>query len=239
MSRFGDEDFEDDVVPGTEKFTESDYHNYMDEEDDDYVINKFKSIGKLAKSLSEVNSHEQENSLKKSLDVLTSVFMANRLENGLKAEDLKRKMLSRMTSILDAFTPTEIIQAYKLISDASNPDLEKMLGSGKSGININMGGPTMNNYDNSITNTQVNQIAQQTDYSNDKAIKQISQEEMKRIGNLSEISNIFKEMNLPRQNQIEYNPNEKIVTNEQKIANMIEANFKEIKEEEIKKLNED
>lgn len=232
MSNYNDEDFDNESSINI--YSEDD-----DSDDNDYLLKRFSSVNALAEKLTELNSKEKESNIGHTLNILTKIFMKVRLENGLKSEDLKRCMLSRMMEILPSFTAQELVMAYKMISDASNPDLDRIMGDGKSGININMDNKhTINKFDNSVTNNQVNQNLQ-VNYANEKAVSGIDPNAIRQINNLSEASNIFKQIGVPRQANVEFNPNEKILVNDKNLENMVEANFKEIKKEEKEKLNEE
>lgn len=232
MSNYNDEDFDNESSINI--YSEDD-----DSDDNDYLLKRFSSVNALAEKLTELNSKEKESNIGHTLNILTKIFMKVRLENGLKSEDLKRCMLSRMMEILPSFTAQELVMAYKMISDASNPDLDRIMGDGKSGININMDNKhTINKFDNSVTNNQVNQNLQ-VNYANEKAVSGIDPNAIRQINNLSEASNIFKQIGVPRQANVEFKPNEKILANDKNLEDMVEANFKEIKKEEKEKLNEE
>lgn len=232
MSNYNDEDFDNESSINI-------YSEDEDSDDNDYLLKRFSSVNALAEKLTELNSKEKESNIGHTLNILTKIFMKVRLENGLKSEDLKRCMLSRMMEILPSFTAQELVMAYKMISDASNPDLDRIMGDGKSGININMDNKhTINKFDNSVTNNQVNQNLQ-VNYANEKAVSGIDPNAIRQINNLSEASNIFKQIGVPRQANVEFKPNEKILSNDKNLEDMVEANFKEIKKEEKEKLNEE
>lgn len=239
MSRFDDEDFENDTVPVKSPFYDS-QNTGENFNDDNYLLNSVAKLSKLHKSLQQSNISEALNNSKRTLDYIGQTFLLSRLENGLKGEELKRMLISRIGEIMTSFSPQELTNLFDVLSRAGVPDLDRLFGNGSQGININMQGPTTNHniYDNSVNNTQINQTAN-LNYANDKALEKIEPETVKKMGKISEAKNIFASLNIPRQNQVEYKPEEKFITQQEKDKTLIEANFEEIKQEEKHLLNED
>lgn len=240
MSRYDDEDLDNEIIPVHSPFRTEVYGDDGSDEDISEMTAKVSNCVKLADSLEKLNISENAQKIKKTMEYISQTYLMNRLQNGIKSEDMKRSVMARINEIITSFSPQELINLYTAISDAGTPDLDRLFGDGSSGININMQGPTTNHnvYDNSVKNTQVNQTAN-FQYANDKDIKGLDVGTVKKMGKITEVTNLFKAFEIPRQAQVEYKPEEKIETTQDKQSDLIEANFEEIKSEEKKFMNED
>ena len=239
MSRY-DDDFEDELVPVSNGTAINSYSSEEDEdEDQSYLLKKLNAVSNLATKMRENNSKETLSNMRFAIDVIAHTFLEHRLKNGLKAEDMKKALIERFWEVLPSCTPQEMTDMFRAISDSGVADLDRLLGPRNGGININMQGPTTTNnvYDNRVEN-QINQT-QQNVYANDKASKALSQEAITSIGKFTEAADLFKQIGIPRQNQVEYKPAEKLPDKQKEMAEAIDANFEEIKKDEKKYMNED
>lgn len=241
MTRYDDDDFDNDVVPvsGGYASTLQDVDEYNEQEDNQSLVKKLNALNDLATTLRNTNSRESLSNLKYMTDFLGSAFINTRLKNGLISEDIKKSILNRFNELMPSCTPQELTDMFRAISDAGVPDLDRIFGPRSGGINITMQGGTTNHnvYDNHVEN-QLNQT-QQNVYANDKAIKELTPAAIGGISKFAEAAGIFKQVGVPRQNQVEYKPEEKLPTVNEKVSEMIDANFEEIKAEEKKYMNED
>lgn len=239
MAKVYNDDFDEDIVPVSATFSTamSSADDYNRDESNKQTLGIFKSVINFANALKEINTKESMTNLKNMTDFISTTYLNYRFQNGLIAEDMKRNLLSRFNEVMVSCTPAELTEMYRAINEAGTADLDRIFGSRSGGININMQGPTHNVYDNHVEN-QLNQ--QQNVYSNNENVmKSLEPKTVSSMTKMAEAAGVWGQIGVPRQNQVEYKPAEKIQTGPEKIANMLDATFHEIKAEEKKKLNEE
>lgn len=241
MSRYDDDDFEEGIVPiaGGLSASMQSSDDYNNAEDNERLLSKLNALSDLAATLKTNSSKENLSNFKYMTDFLGSAFINTRLQNGLVSESIKKNILDRFNEIMPSCTPQELTDMFRAISEAGVPDLDRIFGPRSGGINITMqgGNTTHNNYDNHVEN-QLNQT--QNVYGNDKAMKDLTPDAVSGISKFAEAAGLYKQLGVPKQNQVEYKPAEKIPASvQEKVSSMIDANFEEIKQEEKKYMNED
>lgn len=233
------DDFEEDIVPVKGGYSSGmvSADDYNRDENNSMTLSAVKSVLNLANALKEINTKETAASLKSMTDFISTTYLNYRFQNGLVAEDIKRNLLARFNEVMVSCTPAELTDMYRAINEAGVADLDRIFGARSGGININMQGPTHNVYDNHVEN-QLNQ--QQNVYSNNENVmKSLEPKTVSSMTKMVEAAGVWGQIGVPRQNQVEYKPEEKIKTGTEKITEMLDATFHEIKAEEKQKLNEE
>lgn len=234
-SVFDSDDFDSSYVPGTHSDITDDESRAAD--DCCEISKTLENLNKVALSLSKINRNETERNIQNSISILTQMFLQSRLNNNIKLENVKSKLINRLVDISDTMTAAEIASFLSQIQMAMNDDVNRAVGGGpvNKGIQVNI-----NNQDNRVNNQQTNNIGM-----NVYAVSEEQKPSVQKVDNVSkivEVMNALKTLGVPSQNQISYDPSEPINTelkSKEVVAEFVELNQKEDKEANNKILNEE
>lgn len=230
------DDFDLSYVPGTKQEDITDSES-LAVDDSDEISKSLDNLNVLATKLSSINRAETEKSLQDTISILTQMFLTDRWKNNIKLENAKSKLITRLMSIMDTMTAGEIATFLPLLQTSMNEDVNRAMGGAPTskGFQINI-----NNQD--IKNTQNNNVVTGNNVYALPENMQPTSQSMSSLSKINEAINAFKAWGLPTQNQIAFDPT-KSVNNELKskevVADFVELNQKEDKQQNEKVLNEE
>lgn len=226
------DDFDTALVPGTTRDI-TDYESKSVDNSDE-MFQTLENLNILSTKLSQINKNESEKNLQNMASLLTQMFLNSRLNNNIKLENIKSKLINRLGEIYDTMTAAEITTFLTQIQTSMNDDVNRAVGGGplNKGIQVNI-----NNQDNRAINHQTNNNI----YAPTANLTQ-TVEKTDTVSKIVEAMSAFKELGIPNQNQIGFNPAEPINTelkSKEVVAEFVEKNQKEDNEQYQKMLNED
>ena len=229
------DDFDSTLVPGTKEDISDTESLAVD--DSDEISKSLENLSTLSTKLASINRSETEKSLSDTISILTQMFLADRWKNNIKLENAKSKLINRLIAISDTMTATEIATFLPQIVTAMNDDVNRAMGGvpTSKGFQINI-----NNQD--IKNTQNNNMVTGNNVYALPENMQPTSQSMSSLSKIHEAIEAFKVMGIPKQSQLSFDPTKSVnseLKSKEVVAEFVELNQKEDKQQNEKMLNEE
>lgn len=201
----------------------------------DEITQTLSNLNNLATKLNQLNAKETEKNIQGMTSILMQMFLQSRMNNNIKMENMKSKLINRLIEIMDTMTAAEIANVLPQLQMSMSTDVDRAMGGGPlghGGIQVNI------NQDNKEINTVNNHNNVYAPHVNiDKNI----QDNSGSVSKIVEAMSAFKTLGVPTQAQIEHNPEVPMAKLEAKeiAAEFVEKNIKEDQEQQAKILNEE